>query len=125
VTPAIVSIVDDDASVRVATARLVRVHGFETRVFASAEEFLDSPALDETSCLITDIRMPGMSGADLQGYLISHGRRFPVIFMTAFGDERSIAAIRAAGAAGLLTKPFDGQRLINCLNDAFKRTKLP
>ena len=105
----IVSIVDDDESVRVATTKLVRVHGFMAHGFASAEEFLQSPRAKETSCLITDVRMPGMSGVDLQSHLIAQGRRVPVIFITAFPEEGSQKRALAAGAVCFLTKPFDGQ----------------
>jgi FixJ family two-component response regulator len=119
----IVSIVDDDESVRVATVKLVRVHGFVAHGFASAEEFLLSPYASDTSCLITDVRMPGMSGVDLQSHLIAQGRRVPVIFVTAFPEEGSQARALAAGAVCFLTKPFDGQTLINCISEALKRPR--
>lgn len=117
----VVSIVDDDESVRLATAKLVRLHGFVAHAFASAEEFLRSPRVSDTSCLITDIRMPGMSGVELQCHLIAQGKRIPVIFVTAFSEESSHARVLACGAAGFLTKPFDGRTLINCLYEALKR----
>lgn len=117
----VVSIVDDDESVRLATAKLVRLHGFVAHAFASAEEFLRSPHVSDTSCLITDVKMLGMSGVDLQRQLIAQGRRVPVIFVTAFPEEHSHARALAAGAAGFLTKPFDGRTLINCLYEALKR----
>ena len=119
----IVSIVDDDESVRLATTKLVRVHGFVAHGFASAEEFLQSPHAKETSCLITDVRMPGMSGVDLQSHLIRQGRRVPVIFITAFPEADSEKRALAAGAVCFLTKPFDGQTLINYLSDALKAAK--
>jgi len=118
----IVSIVDDDESVRVATTRLVRVHGFVAHGFSSAEEFLQSPHASDTSCLITDVRMPGMSGVELQSHLIAQGRRNAVIFITAFPEEGSQTRALAAGAVCFLTKPFDGQTLINYLYEALKRT---
>jgi FixJ family two-component response regulator len=117
----IVSVVDDDESVRVATVKLVRVHGFVAHGFASAEEFLRSPHVSDTSCLITDVRMPGMSGVDLQSQLIAQGRRVPVIFVTAFPEESSQKRALAAGAVCFLTKPFDGQTLINCISEALNR----
>jgi FixJ family two-component response regulator len=114
----LVSIVDDDEAVRVATTKLVRLHGFIAHAFASAEEFLRSPRVDETCCLITDVRMPGMSGVDLQSHLIREGKRLPIIFITAMPDEVSRARALEAGAVAFLTKPFDGQMLINVLRDA-------
>ena len=119
-TVPVVSIVDDDPSVRMATARLVALHGFVAYGFASAEEFLRSPLLGETSCLITDMRMPGMSGADLQRHLIAHGQRIPTIFITAYREEHAAAEAKAAGAACFLTKPYDAQTLIDCLRGALR-----
>jgi FixJ family two-component response regulator len=116
----VVSIVDDDESVRVATAKLVRLHGFRTYAFASAEDFLRSPHSRDTSCLITDVRMPGMSGVDLQADMIANGKKVPVIFMTAFPEEGSYAKAMAAGSVAFLTKPFNGDTLIRCLYEALK-----
>jgi FixJ family two-component response regulator len=124
VNPPVVSIVDDDAAVRIATTRLVRSHGFVAHAFSSAEEFLASAHVGETSCLITDMRMPGMSGADLQRMLIAQGQCMPIIFVTAYREESRAANVKAAGAAGFLTKPFDGQALMNCLGEALKRANL-
>jgi FixJ family two-component response regulator len=118
----VISIVDDDASVRIATARLVGLHGFVAYGFASAEEFLQSPHLDETSCLITDMRMPGMSGADLRRYLVAHGQQIPTIFITAYREESAATEARASGAACYLTKPFDGETLIKCVYKALQRS---
>src|SRR5882757_6470847 len=92
-----ISIVDDDESVRVATVKLVRVHGFVAYGFASAEEFLQSSRASDTSCLITDVRMPGMSGVDLQSHLIAEGKCVPVIFITAFPEQSSQTRAMAAG----------------------------
>lgn len=114
----VVSIVDDDPFVRSATTKLVRLHGFAARAFASAEEFLSSPSVDQTDCLITDLRMPQMSGADLQDHLLAQGKRIPVIFVTAFPGEGSRAKALEAGAAGFLTKPFAGETLIACVRKA-------
>ena len=116
----LVSVVDDDESVRVATTKLVRLHGFIAQAFASAEEFLRSPRVNDTSCLIADVRMPGMSGVDLQGHLIREGKRMPMIFITAVPDEVSRARALGAGAACFLTKPFDGNTLIDCVHAALK-----
>jgi FixJ family two-component response regulator len=100
----------------------VRVHGFVAHGFSSAEEFLRSPHARDAACLITDVRMPGMSGVELQSHLIAQGRRMPVIFITAFPEEGSQKRALAAGAVCFLTKPFDGQTLINYLYDALNRT---
>jgi FixJ family two-component response regulator len=107
-----IAIIDDDASVRASTSSLVRSHGYAAHTFGSAEEFLQSDRVNDTSCVISDVRMPGMSGVELQGYLISRGRRLPFIFMTAFPEETDYARAMEAGATGFLIKPFDGPRLM-------------
>jgi FixJ family two-component response regulator len=114
----IVSIVDDDAAVRGATARLLRLHGFSVHTFASGEAFLTSERVEDTSCLITDVRMPGMSGFDLQNRLVDLGNRMPVIFITAYPGQAGAAKSSEADAICLLAKPFDGQHLIKCLQAA-------
>jgi FixJ family two-component response regulator len=83
----VISIVDDDESVRTATNSLMRSLGFTAYTFASAEEFLRSLQLNDTSCLISDVQMPSMSGIELQRHLIARGHRTPIIFITAFPDE--------------------------------------
>jgi FixJ family two-component response regulator len=113
-----ISIVDDDESVRISTEGLLRSFGFVTCSFASAEEFLASPCLDETSCLISDVQLPGMSGIDLHNQLIARQCAIPVIFITAFPEEITRKSATQAGAIGFLSKPFDGQNLIDCLNVA-------
>ena len=114
----IISIVDDDASVRTATARLLRSLGFSAHAFASAQEFLSSPRLRETSCLIADVEMPGMTGVELQEYLIAHGHRMPMIFITAFPEDRLRERAMRAGAVDFLSKPFDEPRLLECVERA-------
>jgi FixJ family two-component response regulator len=116
----VVSIIDDDASVRIATHRLVRASGYSAHPFASADEFLRSPLLDTTSCVIADIQMPGMSGLDLQALLRTQGRRLPIIFITAFPDENIRARAIDGGAVCLLAKPFDGTMLIKELETALE-----
>jgi FixJ family two-component response regulator len=116
----VVSIVDDDDSVRAAMSSLVRSLGYEACLFASAEAFLASPQLDNTSCLIADIQMPGMSGLDLQSELRARPRYIPVIFITAFAEERIRQHAEAAGALGFFSKPVDSQRIIGCLDAALK-----
>lgn len=116
VSGAMISIVDDDKSIRDAAKTLVRSLGYEAATFASAEEFLESGQLEETACLITDVQMPGMSGADLQNHLIANGDCPPVIFVTAFPEDRLRERVLHAGAIGFLSKPFREDSLIACLN---------
>ncbi|MGY4475496.1 response regulator transcription factor [Bradyrhizobium sp. USDA 3364] len=116
--PPVISIIDDDMSVRTATDNLVRSLGYTVETYASAEEFLLSPHLDDISCVIADVRMPAMSGLDLQSHLIANGRRFPFIFVTAFAVESDRARALRAGAICFLSKPFDGDALIRCLDIA-------
>ena len=113
-----ISIIDDDRSVREAVKSLIRSLGYEAVTFASAEEYLRSDIIDGTSCLITDLRMPGMSGIELQERLIADGHRIPVIFMTAFFDENIRRRTLRAGAFGFLNKPFEDESLIRCLDKA-------
>jgi FixJ family two-component response regulator len=115
-----ISIVDDDASVRDGVNGLVRSLGYTTAVFSSAEEYLQSGAARDSSCLITDLGMPGMSGADLQERLIADGNMMPVIIMTASRDDGLRRRVLNAGARGFLRKPFGDQQLIDCLQDALK-----
>jgi FixJ family two-component response regulator len=113
-----ISIVDDDASVRAATESLVRSLGFTARTFASAAEFLCSPYLEATACVIADVAMPDMSGVEMQDALIERGSRLPVIFITAFPEERTRKRALDAGAVGFLSKPFDACTMIDCLDKA-------
>lgn len=113
-----ISIVDDDASVREATGSLVRSLGYHAATFASAQEFLHSHQVHDTSCLITDLVMPGMSGVDLQDQLIADGNNTPVIFISACFDEMARARVLKAGAHGFLRKPFREESLIECLDSA-------
>jgi FixJ family two-component response regulator len=115
---AVISIVDDDDSVRTATSGLVRSLGYRAVTFSSAEEFLASEWLDKTCCLITDYLMPGLNGVELQDRLLSQGCSMPVIFITSFPEERIRLAALAAGAIGFLSKPYDEGSLIECLETA-------
>jgi FixJ family two-component response regulator len=121
----LISIVDDDDTVRAATESLVRSLGFEARTFASAESFLQSSALSKTRCLILDVQMPNMSGIELQDRLSQLGFEIPIIFMTAYPDEAVRQRALQAGAVGVLLKPFDvhGQRFVDCLREALKQHK--
>ena len=116
--PPVISIIEDDGSVRAATHNLVRSLGYVVHTFASAEEFLQSPQLDDTSCVIADVQMPTMSGIDLQAHLLAEGYRVPFIFMTAFSEESARARAPKAGATAFLTKPFNGDDLVKCLGAA-------
>jgi FixJ family two-component response regulator len=116
----VISIVDDDGSVREATQSLVRSLGYRALTFRSAQEFLESPQLKTTACLITDVQMPGLSGVDLQDRLLAEGRRIPVIFVTAFLDEGLQARVLKSGAFGYLPKPFKEDRFIECLDAALE-----
>ncbi len=113
-----ISIVDDDKSVREAANSLIRSLGYTTGTFASGEKFLKSGCLSDTECLITDVQMPGMSGVDLQSRLIADGNRTPVIFVTAHPDERLRERALHAGALGFLSKPISEESLIACLERA-------
>ena len=117
----IVSIVDDDDAVRTATQTFVRSLGYKAVAFASAEDFLKSPELTSANSLIADIHMPGMSGIDLQRELTDRRPELPIIFITAFPEERVREQLMAAGAIGMLSKPYDGDTLIECIEKALAR----
>jgi FixJ family two-component response regulator len=117
----LVAIIDDDESVRATTDSLVRSLGYIVLTFASAEEFLRSNRLDDFSCVIADVQMSGMSGVELQAHLLAQGNRVPFIFFTAFPDERVRAQALRAGAICYLTKPFNGDHLVQGLLDALKK----
>jgi FixJ family two-component response regulator len=117
----VISIVDDDALVRESTKSLVRSLGFAAETFASAEEFLQSCFAKDTSCLILDVTLPGLSGVALQSLLIERGQHTPIIFVTAFPEERARTRVLDAGAVGFLTKPFKEESLIKCLTMALSR----
>ena len=116
--PAVISIIDDDGSVRAATYNFVRSLGYIVHAFASAEEFLRSPHLNATSCVIADVQMPMMNGLELQAHLLAGGYRVPFIFITAFSIENVRARALKGGATCFLAKPFAGEALIDCLDAA-------
>lgn len=116
----VLAVVDDDASVRNATGRLVKSFGFTVEVFASGEEFLLSGSLRITSCLVLDVQMPGMSGLQLQRHLAAAGYRIPIIFITAYPDERTRAQALEAGAVDFLNKPFGEQDLLSGIRSALR-----
>jgi FixJ family two-component response regulator len=117
----LVAIVDDDDSVRGTLQELLRAAGFSSRTFDSAEAFLVSGHRQETACLITDIRMPGMSGLELQAKLNGERCRIPTIFITAHGDEEMRLQALRAGAVEFLPKPFDDEVLIESVRAALVR----
>jgi FixJ family two-component response regulator len=123
VQASLISIVDDDDSFRQATASLLRSFGHEVTGFASAEEFLKSSALDHTTCLISDVQMPGMSGIELQNRLISEGHDVPIIFVTAYPESHVRERALASGAFGFLSKPFNAENLISCLTQVLSGSK--
>ena len=116
----VVAVIEDDESYRLAVLRLLKSAGFSVRSFASAEDFLSSGQQQETGCVIADIRMPGMSGLDLQAKLTSDHCPIPTIFMTAHGDEKMRLQAMRAGAVKFLTKPFDGDDLIETVRVALE-----
>jgi FixJ family two-component response regulator len=116
----IISIVDDDESVREAMEELVSLLGYGALTFASAEEFLESGTVTRTSCLILDMQMPGLSGLELQSRLISQGHKTPTIFITALPCERIRDCALAAGAIGLLRKPFRERDLVQLISAALR-----
>ena len=113
-----ISIVDDDTSAREATKSLVRSLGYSVVTFASAEDFLQSDRIADTSCLIADVQMPGLNGMELQRALIAQGHHMPMIFITASTEEKTRARALKDGAIGFLTKPFDVDLLIAYIQTA-------
>src|SRR5580700_10854439 len=116
----VVAIVDDDDLMRSALQGLLKAVGLPAQAFASAEEFLKSGQQQQTACLIADIRMPGMSGLELQAQLNAEQCRIPTIFITAHGDERMRMQALRAGAVEFLTKPFDNKALIDSVRAALE-----
>lgn len=114
----LVSIVDDDELIRNALVGLLKAAGLSARLFASAEEFLSSGVQHQTSCLIADVRMPGMSGLELQAKLNAEHCRIPTIFITAHGGTKMRMEALRAGAAEFLTKPFDNAVLLQHVRTA-------
>jgi FixJ family two-component response regulator len=114
----LIAIVDDDELVSAATGALIETFGFATRTFTSAEAFLDSDCVAKTSCLVSDVHMPGINGLQLQRKLANSGHRIPVIFITAYQHEHLRKRALKAGAICYLNKPFDPTVLFNCIRSA-------
>jgi FixJ family two-component response regulator len=116
----VISIIDDDELVRDAVRDLVRSLGYDAKAFASAEDYLRSDSLWASSCLITDLQMPGMGGAELQDRLIAEGNPTPIIFITAYFDEKVRSRVLKAGGCGFFKKPLDETAFVQCLEKALK-----
>jgi FixJ family two-component response regulator len=121
---AIVFVVDDDASVRRSTERLVRPLGFGVQTFASAREFLDGARLEKPGCLVLDVRLPGSSGLDLQRELAQRGVEIPIIFLTGHGDIPMTVRAMKAGAVEFLTKPVKSRDLLAAIRGAIERGRV-
>ena len=119
----IIAIVDDDEALREALGSVLKAAGFLTNTFASAEEFLDSPNRRNTTCLILDVRLPGMSGIELQRRLLDANSPVPIIFVTAHGDAALRDLVMKAGAAGFLNKPVRSDTLLKEINAALVKAK--
>ena len=115
----LISIVDDDESVRRTTKLLVESFGYPAAVFESAETFLNSGQLYDTACLVVDVQMPGMNGLQLQSHLAAEGCFIPIIFITAYGDQESRRRALQAGAVAFLDKPFSDEQLLKNIRSAF------
>ena len=116
----VVAIVDDDDSMRSALKGLLQSAAFPAQSFASAEEFLKSGQQHQIACLITDIRMPGMSGLELQAQLNAEHCRIPIIFITAHGDEKMRMQALRAGAVEFMAKPFNDEALLESVRAALE-----
>jgi FixJ family two-component response regulator len=114
----LISVVDDDESIRRTTTLLIESFGFRAAAFASAEGFLKSGKLHDTSCLILDVQMPGMNGFELQSELATAGYRIPIIFVTAYDDKESRGRAMQAGAVAFLGKPFGDEQLLQTVRSA-------
>ena len=119
----VISIVDDDRSVRVALKRLVGALGYTAATFVSAEEFLNSAQLTATDCLITDIQMPGLNGIELRDQLTAEGHDIPVVFITGYPEQKTEQRVLQNGAIGYLRKPIRESSLIDCIEEALKQRK--
>jgi len=118
VTENLISVVDDDESVRRTTSLLIESFGFQAAAFDSAEAFLRSGRLDDTSCLIVDVQMPVMNGLQLQSHLAAAGNGVPIIFITAYDSRDSRQRAMQAGAAAFLGKPFSDEQLLQTIRSA-------
>ena len=118
----LISVVDDDESIRESLPDLLKEFGFAARTFSSAEEFLISESLNETKCLILDVAMPGLSGRDLQRELARRRQEIPIVFITAHRDENVRPRLMEQGAVECLFKPFSDSDLLEALNNALRQS---
>jgi FixJ family two-component response regulator len=119
----IIAIVDDDEPLREALGSVMKAAGFAIHTFATAEDFLDSPNWQETACLILDVRLPGMSGIELQKRMADAGSQVPIIFVTAHGDAALRDLVMKSGAAGFLNKPVRSDALLKEIHAALARNR--
>jgi|SRR6516162_1915026 RNA polymerase sigma factor (sigma-70 family) len=119
----VIFVVDDDASVREAVSNLLESIGLQSESFESAEEFMYARRPDAPSCLLLDVRLPGLNGLDFQDKLEKSGRRIPIVFITAHGDVPMTSRAMKAGAVDFLTKPFQKQELLTAINQALDRDR--
>jgi FixJ family two-component response regulator len=119
----LISVVEDDQPFRESMRKLMTVLGYTVQAFSSATEFLKSPLLTETACLVTDVQMPGMSGVELHRHLIDRGQVIPTILVTAYPDERARNRALKDGVVCYLSKPVDDEHLERCLRSALESGK--
>ena len=119
----LVAIVDDDESLRNATSNLLEAAGFSTATFADAESFLEAAGERRAACLLTDMRMPGMSGLDLHRHLVASGTPIPTVLITAYASDEARVRAREAGIVCCLAKPFAPDQLLECVREALARPK--
>lgn len=117
----LISIVDDDDSLRRSLGNLLRSLGFRVQEFASAQAFIGAQNARETACLILDVRMPGMTGLDLQRHIAASGWRVPIVFITSHADDDARTRALAAGAVAFLSKPFREKEILDAINAALSR----
>lgn len=122
-TKAVITIIDDDQSVREATMSLMKALGFDSEAFHSAEDFLISERRNSTSCLIADVQMPGMTGLELHRQLAASDHPIPTVLITAHADDNMRANALKAGVIGYLTKPFKEKDLMGCINLALDQSE--
>jgi FixJ family two-component response regulator len=123
--PTLVAVVEDDRFFRESMRRLVRSRGYRVEAFPSAADFLASPHLGETACLITDVQMPAMTGPELYRHLIASGYEIPTILVTAYADDQVRARALKDGVVCYLRKPVDEKLLLRCLHEAFQSREPP
>jgi FixJ family two-component response regulator len=119
----LISVVDDDESIRRTTTLLIESFGFRAATFESADGFLRSGQLHDTACLIVDVQMPGMNGLQLQSHLAAEGRGIPIIFITAYDDKESRRRAMQAGAVAFLSKPFGDEQLLQTIRSTLRPDK--